>query len=56
MDIDEQKGMQLSILYGGSVKASNAKQLFATPDIDGVLVGGASLLGEEFKEICHAMV
>jgi len=45
----------LSILYGGSVKASNAKALFAMPDIDGGLVGGASLVGEEFKSICHAM-
>lgn len=55
MDTDEQKGMQLSIVYGGSVKGSNARQLFAMPDIDGVLVGGASLVGGEFKEICHAM-
>lgn len=43
------------IVYGGSVKASNAKQLFEMPDIDGALVGGASLNGEEFKSICQVM-
>ena len=41
----------VSILYGGSVKASNAKELFETSDIDGALVGGASLKVEEFKNI-----
>ena len=40
------------ILYGGSVKASNAAYLFAQPDIDGGLVGGASLKAEEFNAIC----
>jgi triosephosphate isomerase len=40
------------ILYGGSVKASNAAELFAQPDIDGGLVGGASLKAEEFNAIC----
>jgi triosephosphate isomerase len=42
------------ILYGGSVKASNAAQLFAMPDIDGGLVGGASLDAKEFLGICEA--
>lgn len=42
------------ILYGGSVKAHNAQQLFALPDIDGALLGGASLDAEEFLTICHA--
>lgn len=42
------------ILYGGSVKASNAAELFAQPDIDGALVGGASLVAEEFLAICQA--
>jgi triosephosphate isomerase len=42
------------ILYGGSVKASNAEQLFALPDIDGALLGGASLDAEEFLKICKA--
>lgn len=44
---------QLKILYGGSVNATNAKQLFAMPDIDGGLVGGASLNSKEFSEICN---
>lgn len=39
------------ILYGGSVKAANARDLFSQPDIDGGLVGGASLDAQEFKEI-----
>lgn len=42
------------ILYGGSVKADNAKGLFAMPDIDGGLVGGASLEAKSFVEICRA--
>ncbi len=40
------------VLYGGSVKAANAGELFAMPDVDGGLVGGASLKGEEFMRIC----
>lgn len=44
----------LVIQYGGSVKASNARQLFAMPDIDGGLIGGASLAAEEFAAICRA--
>lgn len=46
----------LRILYGGSVKAANAAELFAQPDIDGALVGGASLVAEEFSAICAACV
>ena len=42
------------IVYGGSVKATNAQELFAEPDIDGALVGGASLDAVEFAEICCA--
>jgi triosephosphate isomerase len=42
------------ILYGGSVKASNAKELFGAPDIDGGLIGGASLPVDEFFAICQA--
>lgn len=42
---------EISILYGGSVKADNAKELFACPDVDGGLVGGASLKSREFVEI-----
>ena len=44
----------LTILYGGSVKASNAVELFAMPDIDGGLIGGASLVAAEFIAICRA--
>lgn len=44
-----------SILYGGSVKAANAAELFAQPDIDGGLVGGASLQSREFADIVKAM-
>jgi triosephosphate isomerase (TIM) len=42
------------ILYGGSVKADNAAQLFARPHIDGGLIGGASLKASEFAAICRA--
>jgi triosephosphate isomerase (TIM) len=42
------------ILYGGSVKGSNAAELFHQPDIDGGLIGGASLQAEEFLNICRA--
>jgi triosephosphate isomerase len=41
----------ISILYGGSVNAANAKELFSCPDVDGGLVGGASLKSREFTEI-----
>lgn len=44
------------ILYGGSVKAGNAAELFAQPDIDGALVGGASLVAEDFLAIIGAAV
>lgn len=44
----------VQVLYGGSVKASNAAALFAMPDIDGSLVGGASLDAKEFCAICLA--
>jgi triosephosphate isomerase len=41
----------VSIIYGGSVKASNAAEIFAQPDVDGALVGGASLAADEFLSI-----
>ncbi|MBI5936346.1 MAG: triose-phosphate isomerase [Betaproteobacteria bacterium] len=44
----------LIIQYGGSMKASNAAELLAQPDIDGGLIGGASLVAEEFLAICKA--
>ncbi len=40
------------IIYGGSVNAKNAKELFAMPDVDGGLIGGASLMADEFVAIC----
>ena len=42
------------VLYGGSVKGDNATELFAQPDIDGGLIGGASLKADEFLAICRA--
>lgn len=45
----------ISILYGGSVNAGNAKELFSCADVDGGLVGGASLKSREFTEIAKAM-
>jgi triosephosphate isomerase (TIM) len=45
---------QMRILYGGSVRADNAAQLFAQPDIDGGLIGGASLKVADFDAICRA--
>jgi triosephosphate isomerase len=50
--LDATIGGSVRILYGGSVKASNARELFAMPDIDGGLVGGASLKADEFARIC----
>ncbi|WP_273527614.1 triose-phosphate isomerase [Pseudomonas sp.] len=44
----------LVIQYGGSVKAANAGELFSQPDIDGGLIGGASLVADEFIAICRA--
>jgi triosephosphate isomerase len=44
----------LRILYGGSVKGGNAAELFCMADVDGGLVGGASLSADEFLEICAA--
>jgi len=46
---------EISILYGGSVKAGNAAELFASPDVDGGLVGGASLVAKDFIEIIKAL-
>lgn len=46
---------EVSILYGGSVKANNAAELFGSPDVDGGLVGGASLVAKDFIEIIKAL-
>ena len=53
-DCSQRIAEQLPILYGGSVNAGNAETLFAMPDIDGGLVGGASLKVDEFVTICRA--
>lgn len=45
----------ISILYGGSVKAANAAEIFGSPDVDGGLVGGASLSAAEFLQIIKAL-
>jgi triosephosphate isomerase len=47
-------GEAVRILYGGSVKASNAAEIFAVPDVDGALVGGASLTAADFVPIIEA--
>jgi triosephosphate isomerase len=54
--VDAVRASTIPILYGGSVKGSNAASLFAMPDVDGGLVGGASLNGSEFLDICRAAV
>jgi triosephosphate isomerase (TIM) len=51
---DAKMAAGLRILYGGSVKGGNAAELFAMPDVDGGLVGGASLSADEFRQICAA--
>lgn len=50
-EINEHDAEQLTLLYGGSVNEQNAKALFSMPDIDGGLVGGASLNAKQFVEI-----
>jgi triosephosphate isomerase len=45
--------LDVPVLYGGSVKPDNAEELLAQPDVDGALVGGASLEVESFTAICH---
>jgi len=54
--LDAKIAQDLLILYGGSVKAANAAELFGMPDIDGGLIGGASLIAEDFLGICKAGV
>ncbi|NVJ58922.1 MAG: triose-phosphate isomerase [Gammaproteobacteria bacterium] len=51
---DESIAASVTILYGGSVKSSNAAELFAQNDIDGGLIGGASLDSQEFFKICQS--
>ncbi len=51
---DKSVADKLRVLYGGSMKGSNAKELQSQPDIDGGLIGGAALQAEEFLTICRA--
>jgi len=51
---DAKVAQGLRILYGGSVKASNASEIFAMADVDGGLIGGASLVANDFLAICNA--
>lgn len=55
-DRDEQTAQNVRILYGGSVKSNNAEALFAQPNIDGALIGGASLHAQEFLNICKIAI
>ncbi|AEH00184.1 triose-phosphate isomerase [Lacinutrix sp. 5H-3-7-4] len=50
----ENTAQDVSILYGGSVKPANAKEIFSKPDVDGGLIGGASLKAEDFIAIVNA--
>ncbi len=52
--LGEETANMIRILYGGSVTAANAEEFFSMPDIDGALVGGASLKSDEFIAICRA--
>lgn len=52
--VDADVASKVAILYGGSVKADNASELFGMPDVDGGLIGGASLDAAEFLQICLA--
>jgi triosephosphate isomerase (TIM) len=51
---DRAAGAGIRMLYGGSVKPSNAAAIFAMPDVDGGLIGGASLIADDFLAICRA--
>lgn len=53
--LDETVASGLRIVYGGSVKPDNAAELFACPDIDGGLIGGASLDAASFERICNSV-
>jgi triosephosphate isomerase len=53
-EIDGSAANEIRLLYGGSVKAATAGELFAQEDIDGALVGGASLNAQEFFDIARA--
>ena len=52
--LDDRGAGGVPILYGGSVKPDNAKNILALSDVDGALVGGASLDADDFCSICHS--
>ncbi len=52
---DSSVANNVSILYGGSVKPANAEEIFSKPDVDGGLIGGASLVADDFVEIIKAI-
>jgi triosephosphate isomerase len=54
-NVSENVASSVRIIYGGSVKASNANELSIQPDVDGFLVGGASLIPQEFVDICNSV-
>ena len=54
-ELDATMAQDMSILYGGSVKANNAPEIFAQPDVDGGLIGGAALVAQEFLAIYRAV-
>jgi triosephosphate isomerase len=54
--VGEEEATRIRIQYGGSVKPANTEELMACPDVDGLLVGGASLDAAEFVEIVRAAV
>lgn len=51
--VDENLAKNMKIVYGGSLKAENAKDILSLPDVDGGLIGGASLKASEFNEIIN---
>lgn len=53
-EVNHNQAQKTRLLYGGSVKAGNAHELFIMPDIDGGLIGGASLIVDDFVAICKA--
>ncbi len=55
MQYGDEVAQTISVLYGGSVKASNAKEIFGQPDVDGGLVGGASLVAADFVTIINGL-
>ena len=52
---DSDIAQEVSILYGGSVKPGNANEIFSKPDVDGGLIGGASLVADDFLAIVKAI-